>query len=33
VFYWWHKGDRKDVDKHGDIAPKYEWQGSSKASH
>ncbi len=33
VFYWWHKGDRKDVDKHGDVAPKYEWQGSSKASH
>jgi SecD/SecF fusion protein len=32
IFYWWHKGDRKHVDAHNDIAPKYEWQGSSKAS-
>ena len=32
IFYWWHKGDRKHVDAHHDIAPKYEWQGSSKAS-
>jgi len=32
VFYWWHKGDRKHVEKHHDIAPKYEWAGSSKAS-
>jgi SecD/SecF fusion protein len=32
VFYWWHKGDRKHVEAHHDIAPKYEWQGSSKAS-
>jgi SecD/SecF fusion protein len=33
IFYWWHKGDRKHVEAHHDIAPKYEWQGSSKASH
>jgi SecD/SecF fusion protein len=32
VFYWWHKGDRKHVEAHHDIAPKYEWAGSSKAS-
>jgi SecD/SecF fusion protein len=33
VFYWWHKGDRKHVEAHADVAPKYEWTGSSKASH
>jgi SecD/SecF fusion protein len=33
VFYWWHKGDRKHVEAHADVAPKYEWQGTSKASH
>jgi SecD/SecF fusion protein len=32
VFYWWHKGDRKHVEAHEDIAPKYEWTGASKAS-
>jgi SecD/SecF fusion protein len=32
VFYWWHKGDRKHVEAHSDVAPKYEWTGSSKAS-
>jgi SecD/SecF fusion protein len=32
VFFWWHKGDRKHVEAHNDIAPKYEWQGTSKAS-
>ncbi|MBW7893667.1 MAG: protein translocase subunit SecD [Opitutaceae bacterium] len=32
VFYWWHKGDRKHVEAHSDLAPKYEWTGSSKAS-
>jgi SecD/SecF fusion protein len=32
VFYWWHKGDRKHVESHADVAPKYEWQGSSRAS-
>ena len=32
VFYWWHKGDRKHVEAHADVAPKYEWQGTSKAS-
>ena len=32
VFYWWHKGDRKHVEAHADIAPKYEWQGASRAS-
>lgn len=33
VFYWWHKGDRKHVEAHSDVMPKYEWTGSSKASH
>jgi SecD/SecF fusion protein len=32
VFYWWHKGDRKHVEAHADVAPKYEWTGASKAS-
>ncbi len=32
VFYWWHKGDRKHVEAHADVAPKYEWQGASRAS-
>ncbi len=32
VFYWWHKGDRKHVEKHHDVAPTYEWTGASKAS-
>jgi SecD/SecF fusion protein len=32
VFYWWHKGERKHVEAHSDVAPKYEWQGASKAS-
>ena len=32
VFFWWHKGDRKHVEAHADVAPKYEWTGSSKAS-
>jgi SecD/SecF fusion protein len=32
VFYWWHKGDRKHVEAHQDIAPKYEWAGTSRAS-
>jgi SecD/SecF fusion protein len=32
VFYWWHKGDRKRVEKHQDARPTYEWQGASKAS-
>jgi SecD/SecF fusion protein len=32
IFYWWHKGDRKHVEAHHDIMPKYEWTGSSKAS-
>jgi SecD/SecF fusion protein len=32
VFFWWHKGDRKHVEAHHDVAPNYEWQGSSKAS-
>jgi SecD/SecF fusion protein len=31
-FYWWHKGDRRHVEAHADVAPKYEWTGSSKAS-
>ncbi len=32
VFYWWHKGDRKHVESHHDVAPKYSWDGASKAS-
>ena len=32
VFFWWHKGDRRHVEDHRDLAPKYEWEGSSKAS-
>jgi len=32
VFFWWHKGDRRHVEAHHDIAPKYEWQGTSKAA-
>ncbi|MBA4138817.1 MAG: protein translocase subunit SecDF [Opitutus sp.] len=32
IFFWWHKGDRKHVEAHHDIAPKYEWSGSSRAS-
>lgn len=32
VFFWWHKGDRRHVEDHKDLAPKYEWEGSSKAS-
>jgi SecD/SecF fusion protein len=32
IFYWWHKGDRKHVEAHQDIAPKYEWAGTSRAS-
>ena len=32
IFYWYHKGDRKHVEKHQDVKPTYEWTGSSKAS-
>jgi len=32
VFYWWHKGDRKHVERHQDVKPTYEWTGSSRAS-
>lgn len=32
VFYWYHKGDRKRVEKHQDVKPTYEWTGASKAS-
>ncbi|MDX2187876.1 MAG: protein translocase subunit SecD [Opitutaceae bacterium] len=32
IFYWWHKGDRKHVEKHQDVKPTYEWTGSSNAS-
>lgn len=32
IFYWYHKGDRKHVEAHHDVAPTYEWQGTSKAS-
>jgi SecD/SecF fusion protein len=32
IFYWWHKGDRAQVEKHQDVKPTYEWTGASKAS-
>ncbi|PTY02426.1 protein translocase subunit SecDF [Opitutaceae bacterium EW11] len=32
IFYWWHKGERKNVEKHQDVKPTYEWTGASKAS-
>ena len=32
VFYWWHKGDRKQVEAHQDAKPTYEWDAGSKAS-
>jgi len=32
VFYWWHKGDRKQVEAHQDAKPVYEWDAGSKAS-
>ena len=31
VFYWWHKGDRRHVESHSDVLPKYEWEAGSKA--
>jgi len=33
IFFWWHKGDRRSVEKSHDVAPEYEWQASSKASN
>ncbi len=32
IFYWYHKGDRKHVERHQDVKPTYEWTGSSRAS-
>jgi SecD/SecF fusion protein len=32
IFYWYHKGDRKHVERHQDAKPTYEWTGSSRAS-
>jgi len=32
IFFWWHKGDRKHVEKSHDVKPTYEWDASSKAS-
>ncbi len=32
IFFWWHKGDRKHVERHQDVKPTYEWTGSSRAS-
>ena len=31
VFYWWHKGDRRHVESHSDVLPKYEWEAGSKS--
>ena len=30
IFYWWHKGDRRSVEKSHDVAPEYEWQAGAK---
>jgi len=32
IFFWYHRGDRKHVEKHQDVKPTYEWTGSSRAS-
>ena len=32
IFYWYHKGDRKHVEAHADVAPTYEWTATSKAA-
>jgi SecD/SecF fusion protein len=32
IFYWWHKGDRRHVEKSHDAKPVYEWDAGSKAS-
>ena len=32
IFFWYHKGDRKHVERHQDVKPTYEWTGSSRAS-
>ncbi len=30
IFFWWHKGDRRSVEKSHDVAPEYEWQAGVK---
>jgi len=30
VFFWWHKGDRRHVESHADVLPKYEWEAGTK---
>lgn len=30
IFFWWHKGDRRSVEKSHDVAPEYEWQAGAK---
>ncbi len=32
IFYWYHKGDRKQVEAHADATPVYEWTATSKAA-
>lgn len=32
VFYWWHKGDRRHVEKSHDAKPVYEWDAGAKPS-
>ena len=32
IFYWWHKGDRRHVEKSHDVKPTYEWDATTKAS-
>ncbi|MCH6257603.1 protein translocase subunit SecD [Puniceicoccaceae bacterium K14] len=33
VFFFWHKGDRRSVEKSHDEAPEYDWQAASKPSN
>ncbi len=30
IFFWWHKGDRRSVEKSHDVAPEYDWQAGAK---
>ena len=32
VFYWWHKGDRKHVERSHDVKPVYDWDVGAKIS-
>lgn len=30
IFFWWHKGDRGNVEKSHDVKPVYDWDAGSK---